>query len=380
MRTRILGGVLLVLLAAAGWLVLGQYTRAASLVVLGAGIDGWPRRLAGMYARPVAERELAIPTRNGVLRGRAYVPQGRVRQTAVLITGVHPAGIDDPRLRDFARSLAAVGLGIITPELPPLVRFEITPAATDGIEDVATWTAAERILGGTGRVGLIGISFSGGLSIVAAGREPLRDRVAFVLSVGGHGDLLRALEAVGGGVLAGEPDARADPFGLAVVLASVAERVVPPEQVGPLRNWALAFLEAAHLSAADWEHAEQLYARAEGLAADLPEPAATLVRHVRAADSAALRPRLLDHVYEFATAPALSPERAPPPRAPVYLLHGSEDDVIPPNESQQLARHLRPGTPVRLLVTPVLAHADLAEPTATEVGELVSFFASLLRR
>ena len=42
-------------------------------------------------------------------------------------------------------------------------------------------------------VGLMGISFSGGLSIVAAGRPTLRDRVAYVFSFGGHDDLPRVL-------------------------------------------------------------------------------------------------------------------------------------------------------------------------------------------
>ena len=45
-----------------------------------------------------------------------------------------------------------------------------------------------------GRVGMIGISFAGGLSIVAAGRPSIRDKVAFVMSFGGHGDLPRTLK------------------------------------------------------------------------------------------------------------------------------------------------------------------------------------------
>ena len=39
----------------------------------------------------------------------------------------------------------------------------------------------------------MGISFAGGLSMVAAGRPAIRDRLAFVFSFGGHGDLPRVL-------------------------------------------------------------------------------------------------------------------------------------------------------------------------------------------
>ena len=49
----------------------------------------------------------------------------------------------------------------------------------------------------------LGISFSGGLSIVAAGRESIRDRVAFVMSFGGHGDLARALHYLTSGEVLG---------------------------------------------------------------------------------------------------------------------------------------------------------------------------------
>ena len=40
---------------------------------------------------------------------------------------------------------------------------------------------------------MMGISFSGGLSIVAAGRPSLANRVAYVFSFGGHDDLPRVL-------------------------------------------------------------------------------------------------------------------------------------------------------------------------------------------
>jgi dienelactone hydrolase len=380
MLRRAAAAAAIVLLLAAGWLLAGQYTRAASLIVLGAEVQGWPRALAQLHARPVTDTTLAIPTREGPLRATWYDPDGGARRTVVLITGAHPAGIDDPRLVHFARSLAAVGLGVVTPEFPRIINFAITPGVTDTIEEVGSWVAAQAHIAPDHRIGLMGISFSGGLAVVAAGRPRLRDQVAFVLSIGGHGDLLRALEALGGGVLTDAAAAEPDAFGLAMVLASVAERVVPPEQVSPLREWARTFLRAAHLPPEEQARAEEAFAHASRLADGLAEPAATLVRHVRAADSAALRPHLLAHVHEFATAPALSPERAPPPRAPVYLLHGTEDDVIPPAESHHLARHLEPHTGVRVLVTPVLTHADLAGVSAGDARALVSFFASLLRQ
>jgi dienelactone hydrolase len=362
------------------WAVAGPYGRAAALLLLATEHDGWLRSVARLHERPVARRALTIPTRDGDVRAHAYHPERGSWRPVVLVSGVHPDGIDDPRLVHFARSLAAVGLGAITPDLPVLVEFAIGPEATDAIEDVVSWVAAQADLGTNDRVGLAGISFSGGLAVVAAGRASIRDRVAFVLSIGGHGDLLRTLDTLAGGILTDTAAAATDAFGLAIVLASVAPRVVPGDQVDDLRKWARVFLTAAHLPFDDPQRTA-LFAEADRLVVRLPEPSRAFANHARAANTAALRPHLLQHVRELAGDPALSPERSAPPRAAVYLLHGVDDPVIPPAESVHLGEYLEPHTEVRVLLTPILTHADL-EPdlTARDVGGLLAFLASLLRR
>jgi hypothetical protein len=83
---------------------------------------------------------------------------------------------------------------VVTPEISELSRFEITPDVTDRIEQAAVWLAVDFGLAPTGRIGLTGISFSGGLAIVAAGRPSLRNHLSYVFSFGGHDDLRRVLE------------------------------------------------------------------------------------------------------------------------------------------------------------------------------------------
>ena len=104
---------------------------------------------------------------------------------------------------------------------------------------------------------MLGISFSGGLSIVAAGRPRLRDRLAFVLSFGGHGDLIRVMHylapgrcrrptpAAAAADITGAEHVQVHPphdYGVAVVLLTFADRVVPAEQVEPLRDGIGIFL------------------------------------------------------------------------------------------------------------------------------------------
>jgi dienelactone hydrolase len=386
-------------LAVAAWWIARPYGRAASLVVRSAGLERSHPVIAAWQRQGFVERDVTIPARDGPLRGRIYQPGHAGRSAVLLVPGVHAMGIAEPRLIGFARQLAATGLTVVTPEIPDLTRYAITPRSTDAIEDGVRWLAANSRLCPEGRVGLIGVSFAGGLSIVAAGRPSTADRLAFVLSFGGHGDFQRVMRYLCTGL---EPDfsvsgrtaafaaspppapgVRRPPhdYGLAVMTLDLAPEIVPPEQVAPLRQAILVFLEASHLAMFDTVGAEREFARAHGLEGSLQEPAATYLRLVNARDVAAIGARLLPHVAALGDDPALSPERSPAPRAPVFLLHGTDDNVIPAVESRLLARHLEGQTPVRLLLSPLITHAEVNKQAGfTDVWHLIEFWAGVLRR
>jgi hypothetical protein len=164
-----------------------------SLVVRAADRHGYGRALADLTTVPISERIIGVPAAHAWIRGRIYAPVGRSRQTVLLISGLHPAGIDEPRLVFLSRQLAKSRVTVFTPEIPELARFEITTVLTDRIEVMARWLSIDSGLAPSGRVGMIGVSFSGGLSTVAAGRPSLRNHVSFVLSLGGHDDLPRVI-------------------------------------------------------------------------------------------------------------------------------------------------------------------------------------------
>ena len=169
--------------------------------------------------------------------------------------------------------------------------------------------------------------------------------------------------------------------GAAVILLGVAERVVPRAQVGPLRDAVRRFLRASALDRADKPQAERELTALRALAGTLPEPSATLLRYVNDRDVVHLGARLLPHIGFYGDAPALSASRSPKPSAPVFLLHGTEDNVIPAAESIHLAAELRGATPVRILLSGLISHAD-ADRSA-HVGavlELASFWGDLLSR
>lgn len=388
----------LIAVAAAGAAAL-PYLDALAFVVRAAKLPGAPATVAGWRSDDVASRELLqIPTRHGRIAARLYRPAGAPRRLVTLVPGVHMDGIDETRLVGMAEDLTRSGYTVATIGPPDLQRFQITPENTDIIEDAANWLAARGDLAPDGRIGMIGISFSGGLSIVAAGRPALRDRVAFVLSFGGHGDLPRVLRYLCSGQAQAHPSAEALAFvtgaehlttkpphdyGVAVVLLGLADQVVPADQVEPLREGIRIFLSGSSLTIVDMARADQEFARARAYAGSLPEPSRSLMRHVndRAVDT--LGPILLP-VLETSGGilnPALSPERSPITNAPVFLLHGSDDTVIPSAETVMLAAYLRRQTPVHALLSRLITHAEVDRGAATsEVWRLVGFWRELMGR
>jgi dienelactone hydrolase len=369
-----------------------DYVRGATFVIQAAGMGGAARAVAEWNADEVAELDTQIPWRGGSLRGRVFAPAsaGRLSPGAVesppdapatlLVPGVHAGGIDEPRLIQFARDLASMGRIVVAAELPDLKQYRITARTTDMIEDAAAWVSSRRGFAPTGRIGLMGISFAGGLSIVAGSREALRHRVAFAMSFGGHGDLPRTLKYLCTGEL---PDGSILPphdYGVAIILLGVADRLVPEKQAQPLREAILAFLHASHVDMWDKAQGATEFAKAKRMAESLPEPAATLMHHVNDRSVARLGPLLLPHVAELGGDQALSPSKSAAPAFPVYLLHGTDDNVIPAMESVLLAETLRErGAEVTQLATPLITHAEVDRGAAARaVWELVGFWADLL--
>ncbi|HXW05090.1 MAG TPA: hypothetical protein VD833_07660 [Vicinamibacterales bacterium] len=363
-----------------GYAAADDYVRAAAFVVRAAGVEGLPRTAADWQGNDVTERSLQVPWRGGNLAARWYAPDVSRRTPVLLTPGVHASGIDEPRLVGVARDLAAVGHPVLTVQLDDLTRYAITPRSTDMIEDAGLWLARQPALAPDGRIGVMGISFAGGLSIVAAGRAPLRDLVTSVMSFGGHGDLPRTLRYLCTGV---EPDGTNRPahdYGVVIILLGVADRLVPADQVAPLRHAILVFLEASRLDMVDKARSRAEFERARAVERTLPEPARTLMGYVNGRSVDRLGPLLLPHVGALGGDPALSPARSDPPSAEVFLLHGADDNVIPASESELLAADLRArGTAVRQLSTPLITHAEVDRPPSVgEIWALVRFWGELL--
>ena len=365
---------LAVLLVAA----LAPYWKAATLVARAADAPGFLGTISQWTARDVSWSMERLPIQSGATRARVFRPAGPTSRAVLLVSGVHRAGVDEPRLMKLASELAATGVVVVTPEIDDLVHYRVTARVTDTIEDIAKWMTMRQDLSSAARIGMIGVSFSGGLSVAAAGRPSIREKIAYVVSFGGHGNLPRVLRYLCTGE--GAPR-KPHPYGLAVVLHQAAELVVPSEQVWTLRDTLEKFLDASAINRTDPERASRLFAELGSRVSQMPEPASSLLRYLADGDVISLGARLTPHLAQLGQDAALSPDRSPPPIAPVFLLHGADDNVIPAQESTRLADHLRRHTHVRHLISGFLAHADIAdEPGVKDTLEMIAFWKAVLRQ
>ena len=368
-----------VLVAIAAWIA-APYADAAAFVLDLSGSRSWVRRVLPVRVREVATRDLDVPTRYGPIAARLYTPDA-VRGPAVLVfPGIHSGGVDEPRLDAFSRRIASTGVTVVSVPLPQLRRYLVTPVSTDMIEDAALWMSGNAALAPVGRVTLAGVSFAGGLALVAAGRPSLDGKIESIVSLGAHADLPRVMNYLCTGRLPDEHARRPHDYGVAVILFGALPLLVPADQLEPARDALRKFLDASSTESVDVERAALMFDDARLAGRALPSPARDLMELVLDRNVTALGARLGPYVEALGGAPALSPDRSPATHAPVFLVHGQEDSVVPSSEAPLLANYLESNGNhhVRWLLTPLLSHADVQPPDAVDAWRLIRFWKDVL--
>ncbi|MDB4931821.1 MAG: hypothetical protein JWM10_4305, partial [Myxococcaceae bacterium] len=252
-----------------------RHTRAAVLLLRVSGaVDDRTAGPVGIVARACDHRlDERMVNLGGGLRARLLVPRGAGPWRAVVVAhGVHHRGIDEPRTLAFVRALARGGVAVLCPQLDALADYRVSPATVTEMRAAVAWASAQPWAEGH-RAGLVGISFGGGLALIAATDPALRGRLSFVASVGGHHELARVARFLA-------LDARAHPYGVAVFAYANAERLVEASELAGFRA-ALGALLRGDRRAAE--------AHAAGLSGD----AAWLAGRLLAGDRAAVAPRLM---------------------------------------------------------------------------------------
>lgn len=286
---------------------------------------------------PQMQPEPCVLPRSG-LSAQVYEPGTGARRTVVFVHGMTHEGPDDPRVVGLASALAATGTRVVVPLLPEVAQARIE---LESVGRVAA-AAADASHLACGTVGLLGASFSGTLALQAAAHPDGRPFVSAVGAIGAFGEtrtVLRFLLSNG----------QADPYGRSIVLRNYLPRCVP---VSP------AVRELIHLAIREKDITPTVCDSAERLPSEEGRWVDLLLRG--AAPDDPMIDMLLDAAGDVAAGLSARLDSCGL-QAPVFLLHGEDDRVVPSSESRVLAEHLRrAGVDVDLVVTPLLSHGDTA--------------------
>lgn len=344
-----------------------RHLRAASLLLrfADANASGF---VAEYGAHTLDEQDTTFPSGGGEVRARLYTPSGVPDAPGVVIVhGVHRLGIEEPRLKRFSRAIAASGVTVLTPEVKEIADYHIDAAS---IETIGSAVRSLRARLGGRKVGVMGMSFAGGLALLAAADPRFAGDVSAVVAIGAHHDLGRVLRFFSTGEVElpdGERHAlSAHPYGAQVLLYSHMDLIVPAEDVPVAQDAMRLWL---------WEQPDAARARAGDLRADSRARVEALLEGK--GDLAALMARI---PRDAAGVASVSPAgHLSTLQAPVFLLHGAADNVIPASETAWLAAEVPPSLLRSVVVTPAVKHVELqGEPTREQQWELVRFMAGTL--
>jgi pimeloyl-ACP methyl ester carboxylesterase len=338
-------------------------------------------RWLGPWAGTKAPSRVDRTTRHIEGQGRAYLyaPRDRAPRGAYLIApGLHYAGPDDPRLDRFCRVLAASGILVHAPFLPDFLRLTLAPTVTDHL--ALAFDDLEPLCRDHGlpRPAVFSISFGALPAIALSARPTHRDRVGALVVFGGFADFDATVRFAVSGVAhrRGERLVLArDPLNSPAVfinllphldVAGDRDALGAAWRTMVLRTWGRMELKAP--GARD--------AIAHDIARDLPPSQQAMFL-----TGCGLGDPMIDWVdralslagdgYAF-----FDPRpHLPSVRAPVYVLHGRDDDVIPWFEAEKIEACLSPGHPRRVHVTGMASHTGVG---MVRPGELLRELYTLL--
>ena len=364
--------LILVLLAAFVWPFIKCHLQAVAVLDLVAN-QPVPTLLRKIVAEPITTRDLTIATSQGPIRARLYTPDHHPNAPAlVVLHGVHHLGMDEPRLIAFASAMSACGLRVLTPELPGIKDYHVGANSIATIGDAATWLSHQS---NNKPVGVMGLSFSGGLALLAAADPTYRPSIKFIVAIGSQDEMSRVAQYYRTGT-----DLR--PNG--------AEELLPPHEYGALvleyenlEDFISTPADLAPIRAVLRAHLyEDAPAEKIAIAALTPQQLAE-AKQLMDTTSTATRDMLAraesKHIADMA---GVSPHgHLRNLTTPVYLLHGEADNIIPSAETQWMQAELPSETLQTSLISPVISHLDMngSGPTALDRYRLVHFFALVLR-
>lgn len=272
-----------------------------------------------------------------------YRPNQPVGAGLVLVPGFTPQGKDDPRLVALAETLARARFLVLVPELAGTRQLRVTPEDARGIADGVVHLAESGLLEPGREVGIVAVSYAVGLAVLASEAPEVRERLGFLVAIGGYHDTTAVITfATTGAYRATRAEnwSRAEPNPAAkwLLLASNLDLIEDPGDREVLSALAERLRRRPQAPAGDLaaELGPEGRALWEVMANDDPDRARALLEELPKSiesrlDALSPASRNLSHLADR-----------------LILIHGRADTLIPYTESLKLARAV-PGSEIFLI-------------------------------
>ena len=332
-------------------------------------------RLAALTTQPSRE-SISIITGGEERAADLYRPSQHARAGIVLVPGVVARGRRDARVVAMANTLARLDFTVLVPDMPGVRSFQMRSSDVREVADTFAWLASRPELAPPGHLGIAGFSYGAGPVLLAALQPDIRERVHFVLAVGGYYSLENVVTYLTTGyypVVESTGTAPSEtgrtsphPYGEAAFIRSNLDLLERPADRGFFRGYA-EYISGNHI---DEDEPEPAY-----LAPGAQAFYNLLTNHLPAQVPALLEnlpPRMRTELEGINPAAHDLSQL----RADVILLHGRGDNLIPYTESIALAGAL-PESQVQLFIIDGLAHVDF-KPKTHDVPQLLVAMEALL--
>ncbi|HEX8925973.1 MAG TPA: hypothetical protein VF786_09290, partial [Terriglobales bacterium] len=221
------------------------------------------------------------------------------------------------------------------------------------------------------KVSVIGMSFGGGLALIAASDPRFSGSISSVTALGSHEDLARVLQyfvtnrAVGpSGEVFKET---AHEYGPLVAVYQHPEAFFPAADVEQVRV-ALRYLL--------WEDVDRSKKEATRLSAEAQRTMQILYEHKVQDLGPIMLAWMAQHPHEWDAASPSHTGRDV--HVPVYLLSGAADNIVPPTETLWIEHNLPADTERHVLISNVLSHLDVSKASIRDRAMLVHWMADML--
>jgi dienelactone hydrolase len=361
--------LVLVTLAFLAWSPVAAHLRALSVLlrIESSQAHGF---FANRGIHPIRVEDAAFGSGSRQLPTRLYIPKDIKHAPAlVIVHGVHHLGYNEPRMVRFAKAMAAAGLVIATPQIAELADYEIKPSSVDEIAAAAN-DLAQRIHAPC--VGVLGLSFAGGLALQAASDPATAEHICYVVAVGAQDDMSRVMRFFATDQ-AEYPDGSkqallSHEYGALVAIYAHPEDYFSAADVAQAR-------EAVH------DQLLEKIVKAKAVAAKLSPEGQETMRKLLSPDHSAAKAALLENIEKHhdeleAVSPSAQVYRI---HVPVMLLHGAGDNVIPPSETRWLEKDIPLASLREVLISRAISHVEVGKDvTLLDKLALVHFIEEML--